>query len=186
MLFLFFSFLFFRLKGNVIDSYMNLWNTGYGGINDHTLIVDREYADSLFRGLIEDYYFDIASHGEFWCNPETLLRRMAVYYEVKIVLISPCNFPFLPIFKRQNGTHWNFWGNLKNKEAYTTYQKKCSLAHEASSVPGKDALISYIDTSARPAWCWCCLSSSFGTSQLFQPRVLEKARKKYWRRCYSF
>ena len=133
-------------------------DAGYGGINDHTMIVDREYVDSLFRGLIEDYYLDISSHGDFWCNPETLLRRMAVYYGVKIVLVSLCNFPFIPIFKRQNDTHWNFWGNLKNKQTYTTYQKKCftnttlsTTSSEGLLIPGKDVSISSIDTSASTA-----------------------------------
>jgi hypothetical protein len=27
-------------------------------INDHNVVIDRKYADSLFRGLIEDYYFN--------------------------------------------------------------------------------------------------------------------------------
>ena len=30
----------------------------FNGINDHNFIVDRAYADTLLRGLTEDYYFN--------------------------------------------------------------------------------------------------------------------------------
>merc|ERR1719224_426191 len=54
-------------------SYINRINTlkedNFGGLNDHDIIIDRKYADVMFRGLTEDYYFQEgknSSHGERW------------------------------------------------------------------------------------------------------------------------
>ena len=42
----------------------------YRGINDHNLVLDRKWADVLFRGLTEDYYFNKSNRHVMWGNPE--------------------------------------------------------------------------------------------------------------------
>lgn len=52
------------------DSLTSLGLGSYRGINDHNLVVDRKYADVLFRGLTEDYYFNKTNRMVLWGNPE--------------------------------------------------------------------------------------------------------------------
>ena len=101
---------------------INTWR----GINDHNIIVDRSYADSIFRGLSEDYYFNIASHGEFWNNPESLLRNMTRYYGVESLPVSVCLFPILTIYKRHDSISWNLRKASSNKGVVKAFALKCT------------------------------------------------------------
>ena len=97
-------------------SYINRINTlkedNFGGLNDHDMIIDRKYADVMFRGLTEDYYFQEgknSSHGKRWGNPEWLLKRMANYYSIDSVEKSICLFPFMPINGHLNIPHFSVY-----------------------------------------------------------------------------
>lgn len=74
---------------------------GWGGLNDHNVIIDRKFADLIFRGLVEDYYFGDHSslnHGsDWWGGPEILLLRMSTFYGVQVKKKSICLLPFAPI-----------------------------------------------------------------------------------------
>ena len=42
----------------------------FRGINDHNIVIDRKWVDSLYRGLIEDYYFNHTKNEPSWNNAE--------------------------------------------------------------------------------------------------------------------
>ena len=71
-----------------------------GGLDDHVLIADRLYADEIYRGLVEDYYFNNMSHGTFWGSPERLLLKMFNYYNIPLHVKKPCDFPFCTVYKK--------------------------------------------------------------------------------------
>ena len=132
------SFIFrpFYLKPYIYERFplSSLGVNGMGGINDHTLIVARKFADSLLRGLSEDYYFNLKkSRGSYWLNPETLIRRMASFYGASVKLFSVCEFPFISIHKRENQTHWNFAGDPANNKIRNSYTLKCAQTTEPRS-----------------------------------------------------
>ena len=47
----------------------------------------------LFRGLTENYYFNPKSHGKFWNNPESLIKKLAQYYNVHMKFNSLDELP---------------------------------------------------------------------------------------------
>ena len=59
----------------IIDStYLNYVTSldfgSFRGINDHNIVIDRIWLDDLFRGLIEDYYFNHTKNEPRWDNAE--------------------------------------------------------------------------------------------------------------------
>lgn len=106
------------------DSIVSLSGNDYAGMNDHDFIVDRKFADVIFRGIVEDYYFQEglnSSHGEHWGAPELLLYRMAMFYNAHVKKKSVCIFPVVPIFRRTNFTHFYF-----NKDIIKQFRTDCS------------------------------------------------------------
>jgi len=81
---------------------------------------------NIVRGMTEDYYLNDKSHGKFWNSPEELIKKMAQYYKIGISLKSPCLFPFITIFKRNNQTHWNFFRSFANRGISSYYKFRCS------------------------------------------------------------
>ena len=78
----------------------------YRGINDHNLVVDRKYADVLFRGLTEDYYFNKTNRMVLWGNPEHRIFQVATAYRVNIRTATICKQPLIPLRSSHNSTHW--------------------------------------------------------------------------------
>jgi hypothetical protein len=78
----------------------------YRGINDHNLVVDRKYADVLFRGLTEDYYFNKTNRMVLWGNPEHRIYQVATAYKVNIRTATICKQPLIPLRASHNKTHW--------------------------------------------------------------------------------
>jgi hypothetical protein len=78
----------------------------YRGINDHNLVLDRKYADVLFRGLTEDYYFNKSNRHVMWGNPEHRIYQVATAYRVNIRTATMCKQPLIPLRANQNSTHW--------------------------------------------------------------------------------
>ena len=106
------------------DSIVSLAANDYEGMNDHDFIVDRKFADVMFRGVAEDYYFQEglnSSHGEHWGSPELLLHRMAEFYNVRVKKKSLCIFPCVAIYRRTNFTHFYF-----NKDIIQKFRTDCS------------------------------------------------------------
>ena len=78
----------------------------YNGINDHNLVVDRKWADTLFRGMIEDYYFNRTSRHQMWNNTEHHIYQIASDYSVEIQTASMCDMPLVPLRSKFISTHW--------------------------------------------------------------------------------
>lgn len=114
----------------------SLGMNGYGGINDHNLIVDRIHADKMFRGMTEDYYFQTgehSSHGYFWGTPENLIKRMTMFYGVETSLKSICLFPFATIFARINHTHFDMRA-YGNNGIHKRFLEKCKKRIKFSTI----------------------------------------------------
>ena len=79
---------------------------GHRGINDHNLVVDRKYADVLFRGLTEDYYFNKTNRMVLCGNPEHRIYQVATAYKVNIRTATLCKQPLIPLRASHNATHW--------------------------------------------------------------------------------
>lgn len=108
-----------------LNKLISLDMNGWGGINDHNLIIDRLHVDRMFRGFAEDYYFqegDFSSHGDFWGTPEQLIEKMAKFYKIDVVLKPICLFPFVTIHSRKNDTLFSLkaFSNLNILKRFTT------------------------------------------------------------------
>ena len=60
---------------------------GFRGINDHSLVLDRQYVDVLFRGLVEDYYFNKTLRDVFWGNAEQRISMLVTAYNIPCRLV---------------------------------------------------------------------------------------------------
>ena len=78
----------------------------YRGINDHNLVLDRKYADVLFRGMVEDYYFLKSNNNMIWNNTEHRIYMLATEYDIPIQTLTLCDMPLIPLRANQNSTHW--------------------------------------------------------------------------------
>ena len=93
--------------GDEMKNSLTSQNLGsYRGINDHNLVVDRKYADVLFRGLTEDYYFNKTNRMVLWGNPEHRIYQVATAYKVNIRTATICKQPLIPLRASHNATHW--------------------------------------------------------------------------------
>jgi hypothetical protein len=96
---------------------------GSNGVNDRYLIANRLYADKIYRGMTEDYYLDGKSHGEYWREPEMLVKRLVAYYNIELKLVHTCDFPFLLYERPYNKTHMVVRAHDGNRQ---TSRYKCS------------------------------------------------------------
>lgn len=78
----------------------------YRGVNDHNFIIDRKYADIMFRGFTEDYYFNKSQANVAWGNPEHRIYQLAEAYHVNIRNESICEQPLISLRGKVNNTHW--------------------------------------------------------------------------------
>ena len=78
----------------------------FQGINDHNFAVDRYYAENLFRGLSEDYYFNGTLQEVFWGNPEHRIYSVAQAYNIPLRYTNICEQPLIPLRGLVNSTYW--------------------------------------------------------------------------------
>jgi len=76
------------------------------GINDRNFAIDRRFADSLFRGITEDYYFNETLDLFSWNNPERRIFKVADTKGIELRNTSICEQPLLPLRGKLNKTHW--------------------------------------------------------------------------------
>lgn len=92
------------------DKYKNAFvSASFGsnfGINDRNFAVDRKYADGLFRGVTEDYYFNETLDLYSWGNPERRIYKVATSKDIALRNTSICDMPLLPLRGKLNATHW--------------------------------------------------------------------------------
>ena len=110
----------------------------YRGINDHNLVLDRKWADVLFRGLTEDYYFNKSNRHVMWGNPEHHIYQVSTAYHVNIRTATMCKQPLIPLRANQNSTHWLL------HPAYTDKMKdSCVEGYEENKVHSFPFLIPF-------------------------------------------
>ena len=76
------------------------------GVNDHNFAIDRRWADGVFRGVIEDYYFNETLDMYSWPNTEHRIYKILTTKEVPIRTVSVCDHPVAHLRGRINATHW--------------------------------------------------------------------------------
>eukprot|EP01035_Chromulina_nebulosa_P020705 gene20705-26842_t len=102
----------FEKFGNALTSA----RTGsFRGVNDHNFVVDRQYADILFRGLTEDYYFNKTLANEPWGNPEHRIYMLATANGIKVQNQTVCEEPLIPLRGKYNSSHWLLHASYASK-----------------------------------------------------------------------
>jgi hypothetical protein len=76
------------------------------GVNDHNFAIDRYWADQLFRGVTEDYYFNETLDIYSWGNPERRIYKVATTNKIRLLNTTLCEQPIVPLRGRHNETHW--------------------------------------------------------------------------------
>ena len=76
------------------------------GVNDHNFAIDRRWADSVFRGVIEDYYFNETLDMYSWPNTEHRIYKILTTKQVPIRTVGVCDHPVAHLRGRINATHW--------------------------------------------------------------------------------
>ena len=79
----------------------------FRGVNDHNFVIARRWADTIFRGLTEDYYFNSSLEHVVWGNPENRIRTLAEVYNVPVRGKNICQQPLLPLRGLVNETYWH-------------------------------------------------------------------------------
>lgn len=96
-------YLTYEKLGNALTSA----KTGsFRGVNDHNFVIDRKWADILFRGFTEDYYFNDTLAKEQWGNPEHRIYQLATANHIRIQNESICEQPLIPLRGKHNSSHW--------------------------------------------------------------------------------
>lgn len=102
---------------------------GFRGINDHNFVIDRKWADTLFRGFTEDYYFNKSLIHESWGNPEHRIYQVATANNIPIRNTTICEQPLMPLRGKYNNTHWL---------VHPSYTKKFKIECEDVNTKKKD------------------------------------------------
>lgn len=84
----------------------SLESGSFKGINDHNLVIDRKYADTLFRGITEDYYFNETLENVHWGNAEKRISQLANAYNIPQQVVSICEEPLIPLRGLVNESYW--------------------------------------------------------------------------------
>jgi hypothetical protein len=87
-------------SNGVADIHPGSWD----GLNDHTLVVARRWADHMFRGPVEEYYLkNLQDFG----NTEGVFLQIVEEYNITVTYLSICELPLVPLRGIANRTHWN-------------------------------------------------------------------------------
>lgn len=89
-----------------VDGLTSARTGSFRGINDHNFVIDRKWADTLFRGFTEDYYFNKTLAHEMWGNPEHRIFQLASANNIPIRNTSICEQPLMPLRGKFNESHW--------------------------------------------------------------------------------
>lgn len=84
------------------------------GVNDHNFVIDRQWADHVFRGITEDYYFNESLHNTKWINPEHRLYEVVKTKNVPFRFNDVCAMPLVPLRGKKSSTHWRIHSTYKN------------------------------------------------------------------------
>lgn len=116
-----------RYKGVFVSTKLGV----HFGVNDHNFVVDRYWADPLFRGITEDYYFNETLDLYTWGNPERRIFKVATMNVIPLVNTTLCEQPLVPLRGMLNKTHWRL---------HPTYVEKMGEACEKTLEPERAPL----------------------------------------------
>lgn len=94
----------------------------FDGVNDHTLIVPREYAEKIFRGSIEDYYLNTTV--PIACKlSEQQLKAIIDAYNIPTRTVSFCLLPIITLRGISEQFKWRF--HQVQAQVYWREYKSC-------------------------------------------------------------
>lgn len=76
------------------------------GVNDHNFAVDRRWADSVFRGVTEDYYFNETLDMYSWTNTEHRIYKILTSKGIPIRKMDVCEQPVTHLRGMESSSHW--------------------------------------------------------------------------------
>ena len=101
---------------------LSLLQFTFGGINDHSLIVPREYAEKVFRGSIEDYYLNTSV--PIACKlSEQQLKSIVDAYNIPTKTVSLCMLPIITLRGISDKLKWRF--HQVQRQVYWETYKRC-------------------------------------------------------------
>ena len=76
------------------------------GVNDHNFAIDRKWADSVLRGIMEDYYFNETLDMYTWTNTEHRIFKILTSKNIPIRYNDVCEQPVAHLRGCMNSSHW--------------------------------------------------------------------------------
>ena len=94
------------LAGKHKDAFVTAALSPNFGVNDHNFAIDRKWADSVFRGVTEDYYFNETLDMYSWPNTERRIYKILSSKNIPIRTADVCEQPVAHLRGMINSTHW--------------------------------------------------------------------------------
>ena len=121
-------------SGGISDIQPGSW----GGLNDHTLVVDRLYADVMLRGPVEDYYLNNTETGTLFKSTEGLLLTIATSMAVPIRILAVCKLPLVTLRGLASDDAWKLhkmYAKNYLREVVRKHQKCSARALGEDTIP---------------------------------------------------
>lgn len=88
------------------------------GVNDHNFAIDRKWADTVFRGVTEDYYFNETLDIYSWPNTERRIYKILSSKNIPIRTADVCEQPVAHLRGMINSTHWRLHPTYSEQMVY--------------------------------------------------------------------
>jgi hypothetical protein len=88
------------------------------GVNDHNFAIDRKWADTVFRGVTEDYYFNETLDMYSWPNTERRIYKILSTKNIPIRTADVCEQPVAHLRGMINSTHWRLHPTYSEQMVY--------------------------------------------------------------------
>ena len=84
------------------------------GVNDHNFAIDRRWADTVLRGITEDYYFNETLDMYSWTNTEHRIFKILTSKDIPIRTTDVCEQPITHLRGMINESHWRLHPTYSN------------------------------------------------------------------------
>jgi hypothetical protein len=88
------------------------------GVNDHNFAIDRKWADTVFRGVTEDYYFNETLDMYSWPNTERRIYKILSSKNIPIRTADVCEQPVAHLRGMINSTYWRLHPTYSEQMVY--------------------------------------------------------------------
>ena len=124
------------------------------GVNDHNFAVDRRWADSVFRGVTEDYYFNETLDMYSWTNTEHRIFKILTSKNIPIRTTDVCEQPVTHLRGMVSSTYWRLhptYSNIliaacgqgaKQDNPITVLKRQADAVSSSSTLPLRESFIS--------------------------------------------